>query len=68
MLRVNAETGLGSRFPFEQIHQRKQASGRVNVIVKPMIEGASRRRSDNGRHLLRVQLFKLAPGTVGSAR
>jgi hypothetical protein len=64
---VNAETGLGSRFPFEQIHQRKQASGRVIVIVKPMIEGASR-RSDNGRHLLRVQLFKLASGTVGSAR
>ena len=51
----------------EQIHQRKQASGRVDIVVEPMVECASR-RSDDGRHLLRVQLFKLASGTVGSAR
>ena len=55
---VNAETGPGSRFLFEQIHQRKQASGRVDIIVEPMVECASR-LSDDGRHLIARQVVSL---------
>jgi len=41
----------------EQIHKRKQASGRVNVIVEPTVEGASRRSDD--RHLIARQVVSL---------
>jgi hypothetical protein len=46
---MNSKTGADPRLPFQHIHQRKQASGRVDVIVEPMVECASR-GSDDGRH------------------
>jgi hypothetical protein len=52
---VNAETGPNSRLLFQHIHERKQASGRVYVIVKPVIESAARRR-DHGSHLVARQI------------